>query len=143
MALAAEAPMSQQVLEEHLHLEKSTVSCLIKHLEQRGWVKRVRDLHDTRIFRLQKSDGRTRDSSMFGKESNRATWGLSAELKPDEQEALACRNPPGWVIRNIAINYYLPSRPATTGANASILSSKTDTYEMPYFSRRYSRSSVI
>ena len=93
MALSAEAPMSQQVLAEHLHLEKSTVSRLIKHLEQRGWVKRVRDLHDTRIFRLQKSDG-TRDSTTFGKESNRATWGLSAELKPDEQEALACRNPP-------------------------------------------------
>ena len=72
MALAAEAPMSQQVLEEHLHLEKSMVSCLIKHLEQRGWVKRVRDLHDTRIFRLQKSD-RTRDSNAFGEESNGAT----------------------------------------------------------------------
>ena len=38
MVLAAGAPMSQQVLAEHLQLEKSTVSRLIKHLEQRGWV---------------------------------------------------------------------------------------------------------
>ena len=56
MALSAEAPMSQQALAEQLHLEKSTVSRLIKHLEQRGWVKRVRDLHDTRMFRLHLSD---------------------------------------------------------------------------------------
>jgi len=56
MVLAAGAPMSQQVLAEHLQLEKSTVSRLIKHLEQRGWVKRVRDLHDTRMFRLHLSD---------------------------------------------------------------------------------------
>src|SRR5258708_20930964 len=40
MALSAEAPMSQQVLAEQLHLEKSTVSRLIKHLERRGWGKR-------------------------------------------------------------------------------------------------------
>ena len=52
LALSAEAPMSQQVLAEQLHLEKSTVSRLVTHLEQRGWVKRVRDLHDTRMFRL-------------------------------------------------------------------------------------------
>src|SRR5258708_33262842 len=52
LALSAEAPMSQQVLAEQLHLEKSTVSRLVTHLEQRGWVKRVRDLHGTRLFRL-------------------------------------------------------------------------------------------
>ncbi len=49
MTLAAGAPTSQQVLAERLHLEKSTVSRLVKHLEQRGWVKRVRDFHDTRM----------------------------------------------------------------------------------------------
>src|ERR1700694_4526744 len=52
LALSNGAPMSQQALAEQLHLEKSTVSRLIQHLEQRGWVKRVRDLHDTRMFRL-------------------------------------------------------------------------------------------
>src|SRR5258708_26366210 len=55
MVLSAEAPMSQQVLAEQLHLEKNTVSRLIKHLEQRGWLKRVLDLHDTPTFRLHSS----------------------------------------------------------------------------------------
>src|SRR6266581_336427 len=61
MTLAAGAPMSQQVLAERLHLEKSTVSRLIKHLEQRGLAKSLTERHER----------------------------LLAELKPDEQEALA------------------------------------------------------
>src|SRR5213594_3285677 len=56
LALSAGEPVSQQVLAEQLHLEKSTVSRLVKHLERRGWVRRVRDLHDTRILRLHLSD---------------------------------------------------------------------------------------
>src|SRR5207245_10624639 len=52
MALSAEAPMSQQVLAEQLHLEKSTVSRLIKHLERRGWVKQVCDVDGSLILRL-------------------------------------------------------------------------------------------
>ena len=56
LALSAEAPMSQQALAEQLHLEKSTVSRLIRHLERRGWVKRVRDLHDMRMFQLHLSE---------------------------------------------------------------------------------------
>lgn len=89
MALAAEAPMSQQVLAEQLHLEKSTVSRLIKHLEQRGWVKRVRDLHDTRIFRLHLSDEGHKQASCLAKSLVERHERLLAELKPDEQEALA------------------------------------------------------
>ncbi len=56
LALSAGEPVSQQVLAEQLHLEKSTVSRLVKHLERRGWVRRVRDLRDTRMFRLQLSE---------------------------------------------------------------------------------------
>jgi DNA-binding MarR family transcriptional regulator len=89
MALSAEAPMSQQVLAEQLHLEKSTVSRLIKHLEQRGWVKRVRDLHDTRMFRLQLSDAGHKQASRLAKSLAERHQRLLAELKPDEQEALA------------------------------------------------------
>jgi DNA-binding MarR family transcriptional regulator len=89
MALSDEAPISQQVLAEQLHLEKSTVSRLIKHLEQRGWVKRVRDLHDTRMFRLHLSaEGHTqalRLARILAERHQR----ILAELKPDEQEALA------------------------------------------------------
>ncbi len=88
-ALAAGASMSQQVLAEHLHLEKSTVSRLIKHLEQRGWVKRVRDLHDTRMFRLHLSDEGRQAAAHLAKSLAERHERLLAALKPDEQEALA------------------------------------------------------
>jgi DNA-binding MarR family transcriptional regulator len=89
LALSAEAPMSQQVLAEQLHLEKSTVSRLVKHLEQRGWVKRVRDLHDTRMFRLQLSNAGHEQASRLAKSLAERHQRLLAALKPDEQEALA------------------------------------------------------
>ena len=89
MALSDEAPISQQVLAEQLHLEKSTVSRLIKHLEQRGWVKRVRDLHDTRMFRLHLSDAGHEQASRLARSLADRHERLLAELKPDEQEALA------------------------------------------------------
>jgi DNA-binding MarR family transcriptional regulator len=89
MALSAEAPLSQQVLAEQLHLEKSTVSRLIKHLEQRGWVKRVRDLHDTRMFRLHLSDAGHEQASRLTRCLAERHQRLLAALKPDEQEALA------------------------------------------------------
>jgi len=89
MVLAAGAPMSQQVLAEHLQLEQSTVSRLIKHLEQRGWVKRVRDLHDTRMFRLHLSDKGHEAAARLVKSLTERHERLLAALKPDEQEALA------------------------------------------------------
>ncbi len=89
LALTDGAPMSQQILAEHLHLEKSTVSRLIKHLEQRGWVKRVRDLHDTRMFRLHLSDEGHEAAARLAKSLAERHERLLAELKPDEQEALA------------------------------------------------------
>jgi DNA-binding MarR family transcriptional regulator len=89
LALTAGAPISQQVLAEHLHLEKSTVSRLIKHLEQRGWVKRVRDFHDTRMFRLHLSDEGHEAAARLVKSLAERHERLLAELKPDEQEALA------------------------------------------------------
>ena len=89
MALSAEEPMSQQALAEQLHLEKSTVSRLIKHLEQRGWVKRVRDLHDTRMFQLHLSDAGHEQACRLAKSLAERHQRLLAALKPDEQEALA------------------------------------------------------
>ena len=89
LALSAEAPMSQQVLAEQLHLEKSTVSRLIQHLEQRGWVKRVRDLHDTRMFRLHLSEAGHEQASRLARSLAERHQRLLAALKPDEQEALA------------------------------------------------------
>lgn len=89
MELAAGAPMSQQALAEHLRLEKSTVSRLIKHLEQRQWVKRVRDLHDTRMFRLHLTDKGHETAARLAKSLTERHARLLAELKPEEQEALA------------------------------------------------------
>jgi DNA-binding MarR family transcriptional regulator len=89
LALSAEAPMSQQALAEQLHLEKSTVSRLIQHLERRGWVRRVRDLHDTRMFRLQLSETGHEQASRLVKSLTERHQRLLAALKPDEQEALA------------------------------------------------------
>jgi DNA-binding MarR family transcriptional regulator len=89
LALTAEAPMSQQALAEQLQLEKSTVSRLITHLEQRGWVKRVRDLHDTRMFQLQLSDAGHRQAELLIRSLAQRHERLLAALKPDEQEALA------------------------------------------------------
>ena len=89
MALSVGAPMSQQELAEQLHLEKSTVSRLITHLEKRGWVKRVRDPHDTRMFRLQLSEEGHEQASCLAKHLTERHERLLAELRPDEQEALA------------------------------------------------------
>jgi DNA-binding MarR family transcriptional regulator len=89
MALSAEEPMSQQALAEQLHLEKSTVSRLIKHLEQRGWVKRVRDAHDTRMFQLHLTDAGHEQASRLARRLAERHERLLAALKPDEQEALA------------------------------------------------------
>src|SRR5207245_6806937 len=80
-ALTAGAPMSQQILAEHLHLEKSTVSRLIKHLEQRGWVKRERDLHDTRMFQLHLSDEGHEAAAHLAKSLAERHERLLAELK--------------------------------------------------------------
>jgi DNA-binding MarR family transcriptional regulator len=89
MALTDAAPLSQQELAEQLHLEKSTVSRLIKHLEHRGWVKRVRDFHDTRMFRLHLSDEGRQTAARLAKSLAERHERLLAQLKPDEQEALA------------------------------------------------------
>lgn len=89
MALLHAASISQQELAEQLHLEKSTVSRLIKQLEGRGWVKRVRDFHDTRMFRLHLSDEGRKTAARLAKGLTERHERLLAQLKPDEQEALA------------------------------------------------------
>jgi DNA-binding MarR family transcriptional regulator len=89
MALATAAPMSQQALAEQLHLDKSTVSRLVKSLEKKGWIKRVRDLNDTRVFQVHLSKEGRETAARLLKEMTQRHERLLAELKPDEQEALA------------------------------------------------------
>jgi hypothetical protein len=72
-----------EMLAEQLHLEKSTVSRLIQHLEQRGWVKRVRDLHDTRMFLLHLSDGGTSKPCVWpgvSQSDSSACWQSSSRM---------------------------------------------------------------
>lgn len=59
MELARDAPASQNDLAVQLGLEKSTVSRLVGHLEDRGWVDRRRSELDGRALQLSlTSDGR-------------------------------------------------------------------------------------
>src|SRR2546421_13088785 len=88
MALAAGAPMSQQVLAEQLHLEKSTVSRLIKHLERRGGGERVGGLYDTRILRLHFGDGGDEGGSRLARGAGERQYRLPGGIKTGQQERL-------------------------------------------------------
>ena len=89
LLLADEAPLAQQALADRLHLEKSTVSRLIKDLEQRGWVTRERDQQDTRMFQLGLSEAGQAAAAELAHHLTERHKRLLAALKPDEQEALA------------------------------------------------------
>ena len=54
--LAAAGSTSQQDLADRLGLEKSTVSRLAAGLESRGWLSRVRDDGNRRVYRLRLTD---------------------------------------------------------------------------------------
>jgi DNA-binding MarR family transcriptional regulator len=89
MALNAKAPLSQQALAEQLQLDKSTVSRLIKSIEQKGWIKRVRDMDDTRVFQVHLTSEGQATAEGLVKEMTQRHERLLAALKPDEQAALA------------------------------------------------------
>jgi DNA-binding MarR family transcriptional regulator len=89
LLLTDEAPLSQQALADRLHLEKSTVSRLIKDLEQRGWVTRERDQEDTRMLQLRLSEVGQAAAAELAHHLTERHQRLLAALKPDEQEALA------------------------------------------------------
>jgi DNA-binding MarR family transcriptional regulator len=89
LLLAAEAPLSQQALADRLHLEKSTVSRLIRDLEQRGWVKRERNQQDTRMLQLDLSEAGQAAAAELAQHLTERHARLLAALRPDEQEALA------------------------------------------------------
>ena len=52
LELSREPGLSQNGLAVRLGLEKSTVSRIVSQLERRGWVKRKRDIADTRIVHV-------------------------------------------------------------------------------------------
>jgi DNA-binding MarR family transcriptional regulator len=52
LEVSRQSGISQNDLAERLRLEKSTVSRLVKMLEQHGWLDRDRDKNDSRLVRL-------------------------------------------------------------------------------------------
>lgn len=52
MELSSEQPLSQSELVQRLGLEKSSVSRLVKILEDRGWIERSRSTTDRRLVQI-------------------------------------------------------------------------------------------
>lgn len=86
--LAERAPLSQQELGDALALEKSSVSRLVRQLEQRGWVTRERGARDSRLRLLRLSE----QGARFAEELQQFMYEHHAELfnqlSPEEQAAL-------------------------------------------------------
>lgn len=55
LELQRDEPLSQQELGQRLHLEKSTVSRLVRLLEGREWIIRTRSEMDARVVKLRLS----------------------------------------------------------------------------------------
>lgn len=89
LALVAEEPLAQQTLADRLQLDKSTVSRLVKTLEQRGWVQRERDPQDTRSFHVSLSEAGHETATQLTTRLSERHEHLLAALKPEEQTALA------------------------------------------------------
>jgi Iron-containing alcohol dehydrogenase len=64
-------------------------------------------------------------------------------LSPTRHRLKRCCEQRGNEILHVVIKHYFPVRRATTGANASVCSSNTAMYEIPYCSRRICKSSLI
>jgi len=73
--------ISQGTLAARLHLEKSTVSRLAKMLERRGWLDRLKDENDSRLFRLQLTTAGSKAVQRLAA-SRRARFGKAFEAIP-------------------------------------------------------------
>jgi len=80
--------LSQQELAERLGLEKSTVSRLVAGMERRGWLSRVRDPANRRVYRLSLTgDGETA-ARLLGEYFQLRHARLVENLTPDERTGL-------------------------------------------------------
>src|SRR5207249_1164665 len=90
LELARDQPLSQIELSKRLRLDKSTVSRLLKDMEQRGWVTRRRFDGDIRYYRLQL----TPQGAMLAdevKEARAAKFAHILERIPQPRRELALR----------------------------------------------------
>lgn len=88
MELARDTPASQNDLAVQLDLEKSTVSRLVGHLEDRGWVERRRSELDGRALRLSlTSEGRRIAGQVAAARARKMATVLGA-VPEDQREAV-------------------------------------------------------
>jgi DNA-binding MarR family transcriptional regulator len=86
--LAERAPLSQQELGLALSLEKSSVSRLVQQMEHRGWVRRERDVRDSRLRLLRLTEEGAQLAEHLQKHMSAAHAALFEQLTPHEQAAL-------------------------------------------------------
>lgn len=86
--LAERAPLSQQDLGAALSLEKSSVSRLVQQMEQQGWVRRERGVHDNRVRLLRLTEQGEQIAEHLQEHMSAAHATLFSRLSPREQAAL-------------------------------------------------------
>lgn len=88
MDLADAGPLAQTGLAERLRLDKSTVSRLVGHLEQRGWVSRQRHPTDGRSVLLRLTPEGTRVSNRLATARADKFARVFDQVPPEEQAAV-------------------------------------------------------
>jgi DNA-binding MarR family transcriptional regulator len=88
MELSQDAPLSQGDLARRLRLEKSTVSRLVKQLEQRGWVQQARDSLDGRVVLLKLTEQGCQAADQLAAARAAKFARIAASLPAREQESV-------------------------------------------------------
>ncbi len=86
MELSRTETLVQKELASQLRLEKSTVSRLVRILEDRGWVERSRSPHDGRAVELRLTEAGKRAAAGLA-EARRAKFARILEAIPEEERA--------------------------------------------------------
>jgi DNA-binding MarR family transcriptional regulator len=86
MELTREEPLLQKDLASRLRLEKSTVSRLVKTLEERGWIGRTKSPHDGRAIELRLTEAGRQIAARLA-ETRRAKFAQVLEAIPGKKRA--------------------------------------------------------
>lgn len=86
--LADTSPLNQQDLSAQLNLEKSSVSRLVRKLEQRGWIKRSDNQHDGRSKLLALSESGKDVVSQLRQARGNKFDAIFARIPTSEQQAV-------------------------------------------------------
>lgn len=88
MELARGEPLSQMELAGRLRLEKSTVSRLVRRLEQRRWLRRERNPEDGRAVLLHLSEEGRRAAERLAAARVEKFSRIFAVIPPEDQESV-------------------------------------------------------